>query len=348
MKTLKKIAVAIIILTTLTIKGRAGFADDAAVKGLPIQNLGVLKAYAEDSVVKGAVDIYSPDTVPGGMNYQSVHIPGGNAASVIEALRSKVFSFELAESTALARPSVYLSNKDGVNLFYDSKATSFEEWKVGLLWLRDSSLRPRLVESPPITIPGLESARVVVKDDSGQVIADRHLRVENSNLFYSTNLVEREGDMFLTFREKDGSQTGKVFDIASGKVKSTVRASGYVGIDIEGDYYFGTNPPGVELFGVDIRSALVKFNVETEGGRSAQIRVGGRSTSGEVPIGFLTRFRFTESSPWPTMWKFYSIPDAVPDGYMEFYSGAEWQLVYVLTPADLRGVPVFPDWGKGQ
>jgi len=157
---------------------------------------------------------------------------------------------------------------------------------------------------------------------------------------YPTNMVGRIGEYVLNFRGGDGSFATVVFD-ANGVAKNTQSASGTVSIDIEGDYYFGTNPGSVQLLGVDIRPAIVRFEIQPlPDGSTPTVALGGRSSAGESPIGVIFRdvagpegqFVYRDITPGTNENNTTHL--GLPQG--------RYELIYIMEPADLDGVPILP------
>jgi hypothetical protein len=317
------------------------FAQAAARMTLPIKNLGVLKAEARKQVKWGGIDLRASSILPEGVSHIETRVdPNGNADSVLHALRSTVisFSFALVEETISA--SGQLRDIGGYDLFHASRPMA----NLGIVdnrffWFQDNFLSFTLVQNPPIFIPGLESARVVVRDKRGNAVVDEHLPVADSRMFYSTNLVERSGELYLTFRERDGSTSTQVFDLTEGTVKPTLSVRGQMGMGLEGVYHFGINPSSLRASGVDLRSTLLDFEVQVPPGESTRpILVGGTSIGGEATIGVLFRMRDAN-----TAWYHYPFGDN-PSPRL-FLANGSWEAVYVMTPRDLDGVPIFQDEG---
>ncbi len=343
MKAIRNIIVALAILTCAFFTTFAGPYSDAAQKGLPIRSLGVLKAYAEDAVRQGDLGVSYPQTVPGGT--VQVHASGDGVGNVVKKLVSKTLSFSFTPGKTKPWIWAQLSDRGGYTLFSAGKETLFKAG-VAIHWLEDPSLILGLVPNPPIVVPGIESARIIITNETGGIVADMMIPVNDDRIFYPTNLVERGGDIFLTFREKDGSQSSVVLDARTGAPKETFAAFGSVPLSIEGDYDFGTNPESVSLYGVDLRSAVVHFTVDSQQPAPKSIAVGGQSNTGEV-IAYLMRFKGA-----PTWVLNYLSPNPVNNSLPYYQDGkpflgdGQYELVYILEPADLDGVPIDNYGGK--
>lgn len=343
MKAIRNIIVALAILTCAFFTTFAGPYSDAAQKGLPIRSLGVLKAYAEDAVRQGDLGVSYPQTVPGGT--VQVHASGDDVGNVVNKLVSKTLSFSFTPGKTKPWIWAQLSDRGGYTLFSAGKETLFKAG-VAIHWLEDPSLILGLVPNTPISVPGVESARIVVTNNTG-IIADMMIPVSDGRIFYPTNLVERGGDIFLTFREDNGEQSSIVLDARTGAPKETFTAFGSVSVWIDGDYNFGTNPENVGLYRVDIRGAVVHFTVDSTQPAPKSISIGGRSETGEIPIAYLMRFKGASSwvlnqiSPNPINNNLPYYQDGKP-----FLGDGQYELVYILEPADLDGVPIDNYGGK--
>jgi len=325
------------------------YAASASQREFPGRNLAVLKAFLEPAAKQGILNVNHPGILPGGYAQVStgIHLDW-DAAKVVESLRSMRFSFGLADITGPVGLYVSLSDRVGHPLFLDDISSSFQVQKGGNVWLADDgrSLRPKLVQTPALQFPGLESASAVLYDSSGtNLVFLGPLRVEKGGyILYPTNMVGRTGEYVLDFREPDGRLSTVVFDALSGVVKPTQVASGGVSIDIDGDYNFGPNPSNIGLFGVeDIRSAIVRFEIQAlPDGSLPLVGLGGQSKSGESPTWFLFRPESEAANDGAFVFRPLA-PRAKPEDlvYMRFSVG-KYQLIYVMTQADLDGIPLLP------
>lgn len=233
---------------------------------------------------------------------QSLTAYGDGAEDVLQSLRSQSFNFGVLGTGAPAYVSAGLSDTNGYQLFWAFRQTVFAPQRGGGVWLADPDVSLHLATPAPIFVgPALVSARTVVTNSQGQILGDVGLTVQNGYLLYPTNLVGRTGSLVLGFRGSDGGVSTVAFSLADGRPAVSTPATGFVGIGIENDYNFGLDPANIGLYGVDIRSALVRFTVDTPGGLAT--KVGGRSPSGEVPVGFLIRARPFSIRPGPLLKK---------------------------------------------
>ena len=318
----------------------------AAQREFPSRNLAVLRASLEPLAKQGFLNINHPGILPDGYArvQTGIHFDW-DAGKVVDFLRANQFSFKLADITGRVGLYISLANKSGRQLFWDDVSSSFVVHKGDNVWLADDQrdLRPKLVATPALEFPGLESARAVLYDSRNNLVFSGELRVEAGGyLIYPTNMVERTGEYVLNFREQNGSLSTVVFDALSGVVKPTQVASGGVSIGIADDYDFGVNPGNIGLFGVDLRPALVRFEVQVlPDGSLPIVGVGGQSQSGESPVWFL--FRPESEAPDGAFVLRPLAPRAKAADlvYMRFSVG-KYQLIYIMDQADLDGIPILP------
>lgn len=287
---------------------------------------------------------------------ESPRVSGRNAVEVLYGpngqggLVGQSFNFELSNLKDPVGIGVSLSDSDGYQLFGGWSQVAMVTYPDGRIWIdpNQNHLKAELNQNVPIKILGVESARVVARNQRGEVIYQNELNAGNNHLFFPTNLVERTGEIIVTFRESDGRIQTRIFGL-DGKVRPTWRASGEVSLGLEGFYDFGKNPESVRLFGVDLRSAVVHFEVDSSARvgsglpfppnvPAAEIGVGGKSVSGEVPIAFLLRELNSQQ-----IWSF----NTIEAGERRFFTEAKYELIYILDPADLEGVPIQP-YGGGK
>lgn len=314
------------------------YAERASATGLPIRNLAVLRAYVEASTKQGSLSINHPGIIPNRYVSQQIGVtPNANANYVINWLMTGKLVFDLGSVEGSVDVNVNLNSESGHQTFYGYLGTHWEIARGGDYWLPSgASVKLNMVPVPPIKVPGLVRARGVFRDSRGNVSFDGGLRVENQHLMYPTNMVERAGEVYLTVQENDGSHSTVVIDASTGGAKTLERGVGTVGLHIEGDYNFGVNPPSVEVFGSALRTALVRFEVEAPPASSWNFAIGGKSNSGEVPVGIVLR---NTSAPEDGPWVFYPIVEG--RGIIALFSG-QYELAYIMTPADLDGVPIVP------
>lgn len=308
---------------------------------LPIGNLGVLKAYAEDRLAHGELQISSPAILSSGES-QIIEARGNGAQEVIRNLMNQHFSFNLSQADAQAWLYVNLADQGGQTLFTGYKQSRFSPQTGHIVWLADSGVQADLVNPVPIFVPGLASARVVVTNGLGQVIADPGIIVRNDYLLYPTNLVGRPGSLILGINGPDGQVLSIALNLSDGKMVSPTPAVAFVSIGIKGDYDFGVNPGGIGLYSVpDIGGSVVRFSVKLNPQQTTlYIKVGGFQTDGLAPIGFLFRWRPDDNSSWPPGWVYNTFPSGFNGSWG--FGGGEWEIVYILTPTDLTNVPLLP------
>lgn len=300
-----------------------------------IRNLGVLKDFAEQQVRQGAVGLYSVSMLPGG---QPSFNTGNNMAmdDVLNSLRSWRADFQVANTSDPATVWGDLYNIDGYTCFSFNKSIPLAlDINAGSYWLDPTiGFQFSVVQNVPIPMPNIDSAVAVIRQAGATNSV--WIRAENGYIFYPTNLTERTGELLLTFRYGDRLVSAAYTMSDRGTQLPLSHVAGYVGLSVEGDYNFGRNPENVVLFGVGLRGAIVKFEIFTNPGTVRSVTIGGRSTTGENPIGVLVK---AEGSADYSYLPAESVGD-LGTGTLWNFGSAKWTLIYVMSPQDLDNVPI--------
>lgn len=307
-----------------------------------IRNLGVLKDFAEQQVRQGAISLDSVSMLPGGQRYYNTPNPLSGMEDVLNSLRSWQASCQVANTSDPVTVRGDLWDTNGYTYFSFNKSVPLAyNGDIGSYWLT-VGFQFGVVPNVPIPMPGIDSAIAVVRQAGATNSV--WIRAENGYIFYPTNLTERTGELLLTFRYEDRLVSAAYAMSDRGTQLPLSNVAGYVGLGVEGDYNFGRNPENVGLFGVDLRGAVVHFEIATPPGTIRSAIIGGQSNTGEIPIGVLIR---AEESLNYSYLPAELVPGGLGTGNARWnFGSAKWTLIYVMSQ-DLDNVPI-DNWPVGK
>lgn len=323
----------------------------AQLPELPIGSTAALKSYAYEQVAGGQIAAWSSSVLPGGTTYHTVSAekdsPRG-ADKIIEGLLSKPLDFEVANTRDPVYLSSYLWNETGDILFSGSRSTRVLKTGDGLGWyLEDVGVSVELASEVPIKIPGIESARIVIRDERGNTIREEYLVVRDGKVYFPTGYTDRSGELLLGIRDKDSNLSGVAYDLSSGKQRYGSRVITGVAFAIKGvfsfKYYDGL--PDVFQFSLGFipKDTLVVIDLVKTTDTKMQFNhdyVAFEGT-GTRPLAFFFRQEgdpMWYRVPWPE--KGFGISIVLPKGKTHF--------IFQSEPDQFRDLP-WRDWygGKG-
>ncbi|MDP3996482.1 MAG: hypothetical protein Q8P86_02200 [bacterium] len=300
-----------------------------------IQSEGLLKAYAKDVVKSGEINISHAGIVPYGHASVHANIQTGGADAVVQKLRQTPFLFELGTLKGKAEVHAYLWDEMGEILFSHNHTSNLEVKKGGGVWFPDGQnhIAFKLASEVPIKIAGLSYARIVIRREDGST-QEVYPRIYAGRLYFPSWLAGLQGEIYLQ-TQLENERREHVLGLQNGAPKGVAGFThGYMGIGIEGEYDFGINPSGVGLWGVDIRSAIVYFEIR---GGPMEVLFGGADHSGEAPFAFVLRTFSEEENRW-------SVPFVQSLKTEKWILGeGKYQVVYILPPI----LPQPPTQGGG-
>lgn len=211
----------------------ATFAEHADVPAPPnlnmIKSVGLLWSYADSQAFEGRYQAYG-DTVLTDWGRTSVTaklpVPEsgtfvGDAQKLVELINRQGLYFRVSSPRGNFGFWGSINNRKGWQLFYTSGQTRLVRDPYGDYRLDDNAQNAVWGLAPvvPIAFPGARSAKVVVSDKDGN-LQTSHLDVTDGFIMFSTNLVDRVGDLVVT-RQVEGQNEPETigYDLRTGTPK---------------------------------------------------------------------------------------------------------------------------------
>ena len=209
-----------------------------------VSSKAAMVSYAKSQVRGGYVGFSSGASVNemSSTNYAYANLPVGNCDlfAVVDCLKTQTVSF------AVARPDTdYVSffediyDQNGYGLFLGSSYGQSE--MVNGLWTVPSSMLSldlQLSSCIPISIANLVSAKLILRDDNGNVVQDQGQDVYNwgqgSFVYFSTYLIGCNGDFAVTVDNGGGKYTTIVSSLRDNKKYTISEESTKVGASVHG------------------------------------------------------------------------------------------------------------------
>lgn len=217
-----------------------------------IKSLALLWSYADSQAVEGNFQVYGDTVVHDwGRSMVGAKLSSpegetliGDAEKVLSMINGQGLYFMV--SSAIGKYYFYgsMNNIKGHQLFYTGGETKLVMDRYGDYRLADNARYAVWGLAPvvPIAFPGVTSAKVVVSDGNGGV-QSMQLEVNDGYLMFQTNLVDRVGDLVVTYVPEGQDRPETVgYDLHTGTPKPL-------------SYVFGASYGQLEK--------LLKMNVET-------------------------------------------------------------------------------------
>ncbi|MEI6345878.1 MAG: hypothetical protein WCO79_01460 [bacterium] len=232
-KRMKKSSLCLLSLVLIALIATSALAGQSVRPAPP--NLGMIKSaallwsYADSQATEGNFQAYG-DTVLNDWGRTMVTAKllspesetfVGDAEKVLALINEQSLYFRV--SSAIGKFYYYgsINNAKGRQLFYTGGETKLVPDRYGDYELADNARYSvwGLVPVVPIAFDGLQSAKVVVQDASGNVQTSP-LEVNDGYLMFPTNLVDRAGDLILT-RTVEGQEQPETlaYDLHTAKPK---------------------------------------------------------------------------------------------------------------------------------
>ncbi|MEI6191046.1 MAG: hypothetical protein WCP24_01590 [bacterium] len=318
---MKKLMLAVVAIATML----CGIAQAEESNDLwMVSGRGAMLAYAKRSV-SGSVGFWSISSVGESSvtNYAYVNLTGdGDVFKVIAGLKTQEVSISVARATDRVGISESINTKEGWSILSGYNYGYLEKNSKGD-WVVPPSLlivKLRLNYQSPIYIKGAVSAKIITRDENGNVVDTSNLDVYNGIVLFPNQFLGRNGELAVTVDQGGGRYTTVVGDLRDNKKTDVVTVSAKVDSLIDGliilpddSAYFDVMPESNEGHG---ESPLIcgKFT------KSMTFLLHAKTTEGQVARGVWYRQDGADSGDW----QYSPVSQAVgcaeiqivkPDGY---------------------------------
>lgn len=194
-----------------------------------------------------------------------------DCSDLLNSISGQEMSFEVARPQDQINVYVGLYDKNGNQLFYGYKTGYLETQKGGgysLPWdLTVINVRMSENVSIPLSAEAenAEYAQINVRDESGQIVMNEWLTVENGQLSLPTQYAGSKGELIINYYS-NGQFWQRWYDLTTGELIPQDQVLARVYTFVKGYYNFGNNPWSIS-FGISEQSdgisdnPLVKFTV---------------------------------------------------------------------------------------
>jgi len=290
-----------------------------------VSGKSAMMAYAKRAAVSGSVGFWSVSSVGESSvtNYAYVNLNGGgDFLKVIAGLKTQEVSISVARATDRVSVSESINTKEGWSILSGYNHGYLEKNRNG-----DWVIPPNLLKVPlrlnyqsPIYIKGAVSAKIITRDEDGNVVETEDLEVYDGTVLFLNQFLDRNGELAVTVYLGGGNYKTFVGDLRDNKKTDVITVSANVDSLIDGliilpddSAYFDVMPESNEGHG---ESPLIcgKFT------KSMTFLLHAKTSEGEVARGVWYR----QDGADPGDWQYSPVSQAVgcaeikivkPDGY---------------------------------
>ena len=316
------------------------FADDPAT--MPLTR-GMLKAYAKSAAVSAHASVYGEAIVDGPQSQTHRSVSGSGTDELMETLFSKPLTFSVNNPK---KDFVYghasMADRKGRTLFAAWNKITFADNGYGR-WYPASGyfFTFVLVDPVPLEIEGIQSARVIIRDDLGKLVRSEYLSVWDGAVYLPAALMEQAGELVLN-RFIDDEWRVEVYNLSTGVRKYSTTITVWPWGMIENAFQLGPDQ-SVVAFGPVARDVL--FSMKSTGQMTTEFIVYDQK-DGQPPVGL----RVSEKNQVQRVWYFVPRLDGRHEIRVPFPKG-DWDIVpdWELPPEAerLRRLPDQYSGGKG-
>ncbi len=197
-----------------------------------IKNSGAFRAEVLGRVIRAELSVYSPTIISNSQNVTSFEAAGASPNEILAELSSKVFSFQVYNPQDEISVWVSLLDKDWNQVGGAGKNVKLEKVSSSFYRLPQITLEPALWRDQPIKVGDATEAKVVRRDENGEVVDIEYLGVQDGKIYLSMDVAGENGELILSGWDKKGNGFSVAYSLNSGNRTSPLITEGQVGFSM--------------------------------------------------------------------------------------------------------------------